>query len=78
MLVADMFGADLTPGLAKITVPTLIVASAASPELARQEEMAKAVPGARFERIEDASHAVFIDQPERFEALLEAFIASLH
>ena len=82
MLVADMFGVDRTPTLAKIDCPTLIIASAKSDELVRQQEMARQVRAgqaghARFEKIEDAAHCVFLDQPDRFNTLLEKFLSEL-
>jgi hypothetical protein len=40
MLIADMFGTNRTPALKKIDCPTLIIASAKSDELARQQAAA--------------------------------------
>jgi pimeloyl-ACP methyl ester carboxylesterase len=77
MLVADLFGVNRTAALKKIECPTLIVASAKSDELARQQAGASQIPRARFEKIEDAAHAVFLDQPERFDELLEKFVKEL-
>jgi pimeloyl-ACP methyl ester carboxylesterase len=77
MLVADMFGVNRTPALKKIDCPTLIIASAKSDELARQEAAANQIPHARFEKVEDAAHAVFVDQPDRFAELLTDFVAKL-
>ena len=77
MLVADMFGVNRTSALQKIDCPTLIIASARSDELARQQTAANQIPHARFEKIEDAAHAVFIDQPDRFNKLLKSFVANL-
>jgi non-heme chloroperoxidase len=77
MLVADMFGVNRTSALKKIDCPTLIIASARSDELARQQTAANQIPHARFEKIEDAAHAVFIDQPDRFNELLKSFVANL-
>ena len=77
MLVADMFGVNRTPALKKINCPTLIIASAKSDELARQEAAANQIPHARFEKVEDAAHAVFVDQPDRFAELVESFLAKL-
>jgi pimeloyl-ACP methyl ester carboxylesterase len=77
MLVADMFGVNRTSALKKIDCPTLIIASAKSDELARQQTAANQIPHARFEKIEDAAHAVFIDQPDRFNKLLKSFVANL-
>ena len=77
MLVADMFGVNRTSALKKIDCPTLIIASAKSDELARQQTAANQIPHARFEKVEDAAHAVFVDQPDRFAELLTDFVAKL-
>ena len=76
MLVADMFGVNRTPALKKIECPTLIIASTKSFELPRQKEAANEIPHARFENIDDAAHAVFVDQPDRFDELLKDFLAN--
>lgn len=77
MLVADMFGVNRTTALKKIDCPTLIIASAKSDELARQQAGANQIPHARFEKIEDAAHAVFLDQPDHFNELVRTFVAKL-
>jgi pimeloyl-ACP methyl ester carboxylesterase len=77
MLVADMFGVNRTPALKKIECPTLIIASAKSFELSRQQAAADEIPHARFEKVDNAAHAVFIDQPERFDEVLKSFVAKL-
>ena len=77
MLIADMFGSNRAPALKKIDCPTLIIASAKSDELARQQAAANQIPHARLEKIEDAAHAVFIDQPDRFDELVKSFVAKL-
>jgi pimeloyl-ACP methyl ester carboxylesterase len=77
MLVADMFGVNRTTALRKIDCPTLIIASAKSGELARQQAVANKIPRARLEKVEDAGHAVFVDQPDRFAELIKSFLASL-
>lgn len=77
MLSADLFGADRRPALARIARPVLIIASAHSEELQRQQAMAAAIPGgARFISVEGAGHAVFIDQPRIFAAALDEFLAT--
>ena len=75
MLVADMFGVNRTPAVKKFDCPTLIIASAKSDELARQQATANQIPHARFEKIEDTSHAVFVDQLDRFDELVRSFVA---
>jgi pimeloyl-ACP methyl ester carboxylesterase len=77
MLVADLFGVNRTAALKRIDCPTLIIASAKSGELARQQSGASQIPHARLEKIEDAAHAVFLDQPARFSELLEKFVKDL-
>ena len=77
MLVADLFGVNRMAALKKIDCPTLIIASAKSDELARQQAGASQIAHARFEKIEDAAHAVFLDQPQRFAELLERFVKDL-
>jgi pimeloyl-ACP methyl ester carboxylesterase len=44
-----------------------------SEELARQQAGASQISRARFQKVEDAAHAVFLDQPERFDELVEKF-----
>ena len=73
MQMQDMFTADLRPALKKFNKPTLVIASAASPLLDAQQ-MAAALPQGQFVAVEHAAHAVFFDQPEEFNRLLEAFM----
>jgi pimeloyl-ACP methyl ester carboxylesterase len=72
-----MFGVNRTPALKKIDCPTLIIASTKSGELARQQAAANQIPRARLEKVEDAAHAVFVDQPDHFDELLKNFVAGL-
>jgi pimeloyl-ACP methyl ester carboxylesterase len=76
MLIADMFGVNRTPALKKIDCPTLIIASAKSGELARQQAAANQIPHARFEKVDDAAHAVFVDQPDRFDEMIKTFVGN--
>jgi non-heme chloroperoxidase len=77
MLVADMFGVDRRAAIGKLDRPVLIIASPRSAELAEQRAMAAKIAGARFEVVPDAAHAVFIDQPQQFDALLRSFLETL-
>ncbi|HYK24287.1 MAG TPA: alpha/beta hydrolase, partial [Candidatus Acidoferrum sp.] len=63
--------------LRKIDCPTLIIASAKSGELDRQQAAANKIPRARLEKVEDAAHAVFVDQPDRFDELIKSYVANL-
>jgi microsomal epoxide hydrolase len=75
MLVADLFGSDRRPSLAKFNRPTLVIAGVDSPVLAAQREMAKRLPDGRLEIVQDAGHAIFADQPDRFNQLLAKFLS---
>jgi non-heme chloroperoxidase len=70
MLLMDIFGADRRPALKKINRPALVISSAGSPLLDAQKEMAGEIPGARLVVVEGAGHAVFIDDPEKFDTAL--------
>jgi len=76
-LAADMLGKDLTPSLKKFDKPTLVVASATSPEIAEQKSEAASLAHGSFVQVEHAGHGVFVDQPEAFNRALETFVASL-
>jgi len=77
MRIADTFGVNRTRVLKKIDCPTLIIASAKSGSLAQQQAQANQISDARFEKVEDAAHAVFLDQPDRFNELVTSFMAKL-
>jgi microsomal epoxide hydrolase len=74
MLLMDFIAYDRRPALQRFDRPTLVLAAADSEELAEQRAMARAIPGARLEVVENAGHALFLDQPERFRELLAAFV----
>lgn len=74
MLTTDMFGADRWSGLAKMNKPALVIASADSPELDVEREMAATIAGAKFMAIQGAGHAVFVDQPGKFDEALGEFL----
>jgi len=76
MLVQDMFTVDRRQALKKFDKPTLVIASAASPLLDAQKQMAAALPHGRFVAVEHAAHAVFFDQPAEFDRRLDTFISA--
>ena len=68
---------DITPRLAEIRVPVLLISGEydeATPTVVRP--IAEGVPDVRWELIEDASHMPHVEQPERFMALVEEFLAA--
>jgi len=77
MLMMDFVIIDRRPALKKFNRPTLVIAAAESGELEAQRGMAAQIKDAQFETIDKAGHAVFLDQPERFQALLAAFVKRL-
>lgn len=70
---------DVRAMLPTITVPTLIVVGredAISP-VEEMRGIAEAIPGAKFEIIEDAGHMAPLERPEAFNPLLSAFVDGL-
>lgn len=78
MLVSDVLTRDRRGVVAKIDKPTLVIASATSSELAAQKQMAADIPDATLHVVEDAGHAVFLDQPKEFSTLLARFLDGLN
>jgi len=68
---------DLTPGLAKLHIPTLIVQGRQDPldpEMA--SEARDAIPNAKLIILERAGHFSWLDNPKDFTATLEPFLAA--
>ncbi len=67
---------DSRPGLAKINIPTLVVAGAddrlITPDNSR--EIADGIPGARLEAAEHCGHMGMIERPETYTRLLAEFV----
>ena len=64
---------DFRPLLHLIAIPTLIVTTQ-GPRLEYMKNMQKMIPHARIEIFDSAGHALFVDQPEKFNHLLDNFI----
>ena len=64
--------------LDEVSVPTLIVAAERDTFTPRMlaDEMARAIPEAELEVIEEASHAAPVEQPRRIAERLEEFLAA--
>lgn len=77
MLVSDIFGVDRRSVLTKLKKPTLLIASSESPLIDFEKEMAASIPGAQSIFIDGTGHAVFIDEPQKFDAALGKFLQSL-
>lgn len=64
---------DFHPLLRHIDLPTFI-ATVEGPRLHYMEGMHHALPNSQMEVFQSAGHALFVDQPERFNRSLETFI----
>ena len=78
----ELIATDLTPDLAKITVPTTVLYAwnKSDPYTAAQSDalmhgVYATLKGVKLVRIDDAAHFIFIDQPAKFDAALGAFLA---
>ena len=74
LMLANAFGADtdMRPLFSKIDKPVLFVGV---PSKKPQGEALKAaVPSARIEYVAGAGHALFVDQADTFNSILEAFV----
>jgi len=76
MLVSDIFGADRRPALQKIDCPTWVIASADSPLLDAQKDMAGHIRGAHLVVVPNVGHAVFVDDPQTFDKAMGELLAA--
>ena len=70
---------DFTARLATIDCPTLVMVGAddQGTPVSMAEEIVQAIDGSRLEIIPNAAHLSNIEQPQRFNALLRQFLASI-
>lgn len=74
-VIGKLRGWDITPRLGQIQVPVLVLSGEydeATPAVV--QPLVEAIPGARWELIDDASHTPHLEQPDRFMSLLEPFL----
>lgn len=70
---------DLTPGLAKLHIPTLIVQGRQDPiDLGMAGEVRDAIPGAKLVVLERAGHFSWLENPTAFTAALDSFLKPLN
>ena len=69
---------DATPGLATVTVPTLVIVGDEDEltPLAEAQRLATAIADARLERIPSAGHLACLEQPQAFNRALWNFLDS--
>lgn len=76
-VVGSLQGWDITPRLREVRVPALVVSGEhdeATPAVVRP--LVEALPDSRWELFEAASHCTHLEQPERFLAVVESFLAA--
>ncbi|MFL6232758.1 MAG: alpha/beta fold hydrolase [Thermoanaerobaculia bacterium] len=78
-IISSIEGLDLTPDLARIQCPTLVLAGEKDQmfPLERSRALAAGIPGARFEAIPGGSHAIVIEKPAEVVRILLEFLASV-
>jgi non-heme chloroperoxidase len=75
-LLVGYFVADYRPILPKIDKPALVCAAKSS-YMGTILDMQKKIPGAQLEVFDGDGHALFVDDPDKFNALLEDFLQDL-
>jgi L-proline amide hydrolase len=76
-VIGTLKGWDITPRLGDVRVPVLVISGEhdeATPAVVRP--MVEALPDARWELIEGASHCTHLERPARFLELVEAFLSA--
>jgi pimeloyl-ACP methyl ester carboxylesterase len=70
---------DATPGLAAVTVPTLVIVGEQDTLTPppKSEELARAIRGARLVKLPGAGHIANLEQPAEFSAAVLAFVRGL-
>jgi non-heme chloroperoxidase len=71
--VGSVARADWSPAIRKLDQPVLITCEAAIKSMTA-DPVKDLVPSARVEVFEDAGHALFVDDTDRFNSILEDFI----
>lgn len=73
-IVAQMMALDLRPGLEKVKAPVLVLHGKQDP-LESAQEVHATFPGSHLEILDDAGHFPWLEQPEKFYAVLGGFLA---
>jgi proline iminopeptidase len=69
----------LWPRLGEVTVPTLVCVGRYDPQTPWPDNaaIAAALPAGRLEVFERSGHYPFLEEPDRFIAVVEAFLSSV-
>jgi non-heme chloroperoxidase len=76
-LLIGMYGTDYKAALLKNTKPVLICAADGSIFASQLADLHKQLPAARYEIFTGAGHTLFVDDPDKFNGLLEDFLVDL-
>jgi non-heme chloroperoxidase len=76
-LLVGMHAIDYKPALVKNTKSVLICAADGSIFSKQLEDLHKQMTGARYEIFPGAGHTIFVDEPDKFNSLLEDFLHDL-
>jgi non-heme chloroperoxidase len=71
-LFADLLTGDRRPALQRVTVPSLVITTTGNRAVG--EYMTGRMPDSELKIIEDAGSALFLEKPQTFNQLLEAFL----
>jgi non-heme chloroperoxidase len=77
-LLVGRFAADYRSTLPKIDKPVMICAAKPNDFYEREVAMKNAIPGAQIVDFEGDGHALFVDDPEKFNAAMEDFLLDLN
>ena len=74
LMLANAFGpdTDMRPLFAKLDKPVLMVGPPSKKP--QGEALLAKIPSARVEYLDGAGHALFVDQADKFNAILEDFV----
>ncbi len=75
-LLDALAGLDLRPLLPRVACPTLVIAAELDEtfDLSRSRALAQGIPGARLEVVPGSGHALVLERPGAFQALVERFL----
>ena len=76
-LIVGGLTADNRQALAKVDKPTLIVVADFGPWMQFYKDLQGRIRGAQMEVLENVGHALFVDDPIRFNSLLDKFLEVL-
>lgn len=71
-LTLDLFGKDYRPAFKRIAVPTLLIIAGTAPD--KNQQLQQPIPNVTTTVVDGAGHAVFYDEPTKFNDALTQFL----